>query len=78
MDNATVPAGGSGGPEEVRAQGDPHPVYGRARGRVFVALNGDVDNHLDLHAAYDAGLIHGPNMIVSGAGAYGKIGRAHV
>jgi type IV secretory pathway VirB4 component len=28
--------------------------------------------YFDLVAAYDAGLIQGPNMVVSGAGAYGK------
>ena len=54
VDNATVPSGRGGEADEVRPQGEPHPVYGRARGRVFVALNGDVDNHLPLHDAYEA------------------------
>jgi glucosamine--fructose-6-phosphate aminotransferase (isomerizing) len=53
VDNATVPAGSPDEADRVRGQGDPHPVYGRARGRVFVALNGDVDNHFDLHDAYE-------------------------
>jgi glucosamine--fructose-6-phosphate aminotransferase (isomerizing) len=52
VDNATVPAGGGDEADRVRPQGDPHPLYGRARGRVFVALNGDVDNHFPLHEAY--------------------------
>ena len=49
VDNATVTDGSVGERDVVRAQGAPHPIYGRARGRVFVALNGDVDNHIDLH-----------------------------
>jgi len=53
VDNATVEAGRRGEGDEVRPQGAPHAVYGRARGRVFVALNGDVDNHLALHDAYE-------------------------
>ena len=53
VDNATVAAGDRDGPEQVRAQGVPHPFHGRARGRVFVALNGDVDNHFALHDAYE-------------------------
>ncbi len=53
VDNATVPADRAGEADRVRAQGEPHPVYGKARGRVFVALNGDVDNHLALHGAYE-------------------------
>lgn len=53
VDNATVPSGEGEAADEVRAQGAPHPVYGRARGRVFVALNGDVDNHIPLHDEYE-------------------------
>jgi len=52
VDNATVPVGGGAEQESLPPGDRPHPAYGRARGRVFVALNGDVDNHLDLHAAY--------------------------
>lgn len=53
VDNATVEPGEGGGADAVRGQGDPHPVYGSARGRVFVALNGDVDNHIRLHDEYE-------------------------
>jgi glucosamine--fructose-6-phosphate aminotransferase (isomerizing) len=54
VDNATVPAATPGELEEVRPQGTPHPVHGAAPGRIFVALNGDVDNHIPLHDAYAA------------------------
>ncbi len=53
VDNATVDAGDGAAPAAIAVPAAPHPVYGRARGRVFVALNGDVDNHVPLHAAYE-------------------------